>query len=696
MRQLRRIRLSLLAVAMMLCMYWIFYGDEITINVGDPPVLTGRIPQEWIEMCEFLERSWQGDEGPIDDTGYRLRGVAIAFRHGERSPMKSANDKNACAPFREDDRRDFEQYRLLVGNEDFQFFLRHDAKFKTFPWAPSGSECSPGQMTAEGALQHVKLGKYMRSKYAGSNIFSQESHLNVSVTSSQFNRTFQSAIAFTSSFLYPSRASVPQIFVRASNFTFMCTNVNCQCDLAKQWRLRYEEEHANYFLKRSPEHLRIFAESLRKHPDFSWAIDPLQVVDVALGKYICRRRPLPCFGKESCLSYDFLNQLLNETSVRGKIMFDEGLRYISQKLHLVEAHGVLFHITETVRKLRKFAHTNIIQIFSGHDVMLAPLLRVMGVPFTDPPHYVSHLIVEFYEDVGNPSVKDALHLRFIYNGVDVTKNVIFCEMILKNGLCPAHQLEEFLHSRIFAPLGVVSMKEGSYSDALESQRCEKRKEHYSFDMSVRPTSLQNGCTNMESPGNVLFSEADSAMSSLEEPCCSSPRSSISDLGEFPCLTSAPVGEEAVSEGWFRNKLRKASSVWSNWRSNEPVVSNSSTWKNKISSAWNNIKYSEKWMQFANDDYSSDGFKRIVLLGLSYCPEDSECDCGMDFIDFYRDYNTRIWITYRTGMAPLPGTQITSDCGWGCMIRTTQMAVAQALLLNRTNRGNYNITSSSTL
>ncbi|ETN81703.1 histidine acid phosphatase [Necator americanus] len=438
-------------------------GDEITINVGDPPVLTGRIPQEWIEMCEFLERSWQGDEGPIDDTGYRLRGVAIAFRHGERSPMKSANDKNACAPFREDDRRDFEQYRLLVGNEDFQFFLRHDAKFKTFPWAPSGSECSPGQMTAEGALQHVKLGKYMRSKYAGSNIFSQESHLNVSVTSSQFNRTFQSAIAFTSSFLYPSRASVPQIFVRASNFTFMCTNVNCQCDLAKQWRLRYEEEHANYFLKRSPEHLRIFAESLRKHPDFSWAIDPLQVVDVALGKYICRRRPLPCFGKESCLSYDFLNQLLNETSVRGKIMFDEGLRYISQKLHLVEAHGVLFHITETVRKLRKFAHTNIIQIFSGHDVMLAPLLRVMGVPFTDPPHYVSHLIVEFYEDVGNPSVKDALHLRFIYNGVDVTKNVIFCEMILKNGLCPAHQLEEFLHSRIFAPLGVVSMKEGVFS-----------------------------------------------------------------------------------------------------------------------------------------------------------------------------------------------------------------------------------------
>ncbi|KIH63295.1 peptidase family C54 [Ancylostoma duodenale] len=94
---------------------------------------------------------------------------------------------------------------------------------------------------------------------------------------------------------------------------------------------------------------------------------------------------------------------------------------------------------------------------------------------------------------------------------------------------------------------------------------------------------------------------------------------------------------------------------------------------------------EKWMHFANDDYSSDGFKRIVLLGLSYCPEDSECDCGMDFIDFYRDYYTRIWITYRTGMPAFSGTKVTSDCGWGCMIRTTQMALAQALVVNRMTR-----------
>uniref|UniRef100_A0A8L8JSE1 Cysteine protease n=1 Tax=Heligmosomoides polygyrus TaxID=6339 RepID=A0A8L8JSE1_HELPZ len=60
--------------------------------------------------------------------------------------------------------------------------------------------------------------------------------------------------------------------------------------------------------------------------------------------------------------------------------------------------------------------------------------------------------------------------------------------------------------------------------------------------------------------------------------------------------------------------------------------------------------------------------------------------GLGFMDFCRDYYTRIWITYRTGMPPLLGSQITSDCGWGCMIRTTQMALAHAVVVNRMSRG----------
>lgn len=37
-----------------------------------------------------------------------------------------------------------------------------------------------------------------------------------------------------------------------------------------------------------------------------------------------------------------------------------------------------------------------------------------------------------------------------------------------------------------------------------------------------------------------------------------------------------------------------------------------------------------------------------------------------------------WITYRHEMYPLRGTALTSDSGWGCMIRSGQMLTATAI------------------
>ncbi|KAK6017915.1 histidine acid phosphatase [Ostertagia ostertagi] len=313
-------------------------------------------------------------------------------------------------------------------SDDFNYFLRTDDRFANFSRIPSQfsilqglrytpfssfrAQCSAGQMTAEGALQHIKFGKYMREKYLESNIFSTDSRLNVTVTSSRYNRTLQSAIAFTSSFLFPSKSSIPQIYVQASNFTFLCTSENCACNRAKRWRGQFEKERYEYFVQRSPAHLKRQAEVL-----------------------------------------------LNETTTRKKVMFDEGPRYVVEKMNLVEAHGVLYHIAETVANLRRFPHTNTIQIFSGHDVTLAPILVVLKIPFIDPPHYVSRLVIEFYELVDSPSAKDGIFLRFLYNGKDVTKDVFFCQAELNNGLCPGHKLEHFVHNEIFLPLNMKSLIE---------------------------------------------------------------------------------------------------------------------------------------------------------------------------------------------------------------------------------------------
>jgi len=43
-----------------------------------------------------------------------------------------------------------------------------------------------------------------------------------------------------------------------------------------------------------------------------------------------------------------------------------------------------------------------------------------------------------------------------------------------------------------------------------------------------------------------------------------------------------------------------------------------------------------------------------------------------------DIYSKIWITYRSKFPPLLSSRYSSDAGWGCMIRTTQMMMATAL------------------
>jgi len=55
-----------------------------------------------------------------------------------------------------------------------------------------------------------------------------------------------------------------------------------------------------------------------------------------------------------------------------------------------------------------------------------------------------------------------------------------------------------------------------------------------------------------------------------------------------------------------------------------------------------------------------------------------------------DLRSRVWITYRKNFPPIRDfsgvSSFTSDSGWGCMIRTTQMLMANALLLHTMTRG----------
>ncbi|PAV79585.1 hypothetical protein WR25_23989 isoform C [Diploscapter pachys] len=344
-------------------------SSHVTVNKSS-------IPLEYQARCRFQETAFEGEEAEVS-AEYKLRGVAVVFRHGERSAM-SQKPSFDCACFRDDDRRTFETLQQEINSDKFAEFVRVDPKFSGYPRTPHRSQCSPANMTAEGALMINRMSSFLRSKYQPARLFSGE-HMDVKIVSSQYHRTFQSALSFIQAFFPKPSSFIPslnlivsyfQVYlsnfeIQASNFTFLCTSPACVCSQAKHWRSAlYDSEHQAYFLSHGSKPLIESIQALKSLPAFENAMDPLALVDTALGNYICRRKALPCAGKQ-CLTYDMLNQAINETFVHGEEMYAARDGLIARKLQSVEAYAVLYEVGKMLYYLQKQPHSKIIRVIYG-------------------------------------------------------------------------------------------------------------------------------------------------------------------------------------------------------------------------------------------------------------------------------------------------------------------------------------------
>ncbi|KAA0032358.1 cysteine protease ATG4-like isoform X1 [Cucumis melo var. makuwa] len=86
-------------------------------------------------------------------------------------------------------------------------------------------------------------------------------------------------------------------------------------------------------------------------------------------------------------------------------------------------------------------------------------------------------------------------------------------------------------------------------------------------------------------------------------------------------------------------------------------------------------------------YTSGG--DIWLLGVchkisqDHLPDDAASSTGV--AGFEQDFSSRILMTYRKGFNVIQDSKYTSDVNWGCMLRSSQMLVSQALLFHRLGR-----------
>ncbi|CAF4234005.1 unnamed protein product [Rotaria sp. Silwood2] len=127
---------------------------------------------------------------------------------------------------------------------------------------------------------------------------------------------------------------------------------------------------------------------------------------------------------------------------------------------------------------------------------------------------------------------------------------------------------------------------------------------------------------------------------------------------------------------------------------DDLPNNSKFLKSRVTTAFNHMKY--RWVVRMRPNFRTNE-SPIYFLGKMYNgKEETTSDdiprpySEQSYSNFLKSFSERIYFSYRKQFEPLNGLRrngdlITSDCGWGCMIRCAQMLLAQTLLNHMTNK-----------
>lgn len=374
---------------------------------------SGPVLDQLDEYCNKPHKV-KGHDGHLDSSGFSLEAVTILLRHGDRTPMAEDNSTSViCHVSR--------QVNQLVSK---YWSCLDPIAIELLKSLTSSLRCGLSQLTTIGIEQHLRLGKFLRTKYR--KLFSKEALLR----STNYSRSVLSVLSLLSEF-GPG----------------WCVDQKPHLAISKSVYFMTQECPAISLLKESAPKITVddwppdlaFIRHIFEQPDTeedNWTTkkNPESVADFVATKY-CHNGVLPklCHaeddlrGREShCVTHSTWAQFFSVVDH----LFAQRMEHVdSQRAYFLESYELFERVLNGTHRLA---------IFSGHDVTIESVLSTLGLLMTHHVPYASRLVLEKWRK----SSKD--FLRILLNGEPVK---ISGYTNGKDALVPFDQLVEYLHRR---------------------------------------------------------------------------------------------------------------------------------------------------------------------------------------------------------------------------------------------------------
>lgn len=504
--------------------------------------------------CNPYQSIVRKEDGGILD-GWKLQGVIMLIRHGDRGPMAHVRGINSidCGAGKPNNVL-LNQYKSFLLNTTANapaghYIYNKNGPFHNFPLLPAfPKECLLGQLTTKGIAQMLQTGEVLKQVYghalgltskpisrAPNTTQSQQMISDeIVIYSTRYRRTFQSAMAMMYSFLSLERWL--SLVIRESHSLAFCFS-DCVCPKAERIK--------NLLTKQ-------FADQLHKHPTIAAVVQwigsnvlqnptskmqPLEVRDAILS-LICHDAPLPCRHNnaaeyvetidksrkstvasttesndliiidqeetnnnavlkssdnlsnrivdpdndffepeiEGCVETSHVAALVSYTQWQG---IEEAQHKLTRQQGLLRAYGMIRHIVANMLKIVSGDKMKLL-LYSGHDRTFQFLTTALGLYQTINPDsmydksyfipYASRLAFEVYKSEADTSDASEYYFRAVYNGIDVTRQIEFCEggrslRINKDSrgnkadLCPIENIIRFIHDDYFTAFNATNQKD---------------------------------------------------------------------------------------------------------------------------------------------------------------------------------------------------------------------------------------------